>query len=180
MRYVGAVSLVSYVGSIFLANWLLVHAGTSPAPGAAKVVSVGFGLMAPAGVFAAGFALVARDLVQRYLGRRAAVAAILVGAALSLLVSPAFALASAAAFLVSELVDMAVYTPLERRTFAGAMLLSNTVGLVGDSVFFLLAAFASLAFLPGQVVGKLEMTLPAVLVILLMRRVLPAPSASPA
>jgi hypothetical protein len=79
---------------------------------------------------------------------------------LSYFVSPAFvAAASAAAFLSSELADFAVYTPLERRSWLGAVALSNTVGLVIDSVLFLWIAFGSLEFLPGQVVGKAWMTL---------------------
>lgn len=74
------------------------------------------------------------------------------------------------AFLVSELLDMAVYTPLAGRTWIGAVALSNTVGLVADSVIFLLGAFGSLQFLPGQVLGKAYMTVLAVLVLTAGRR----------
>ena len=79
--------------------------------------------------------------------------------ALSYFVAPAFALASGVAFLVSELADLAVYTPLERRSWIGAVALSNTVGLVVDSMLFLALAFGSQEFLAGQVVGKAWMTL---------------------
>jgi hypothetical protein len=85
--------------------------------------------------------------------------AVLVGAALSAFLSPALALASGTAFLCSELADFAVYTPLARRHWIGAVVLSNTVGLLADSALFLLLAFGSLDFLAGQVVGKAEMTL---------------------
>jgi uncharacterized PurR-regulated membrane protein YhhQ (DUF165 family) len=156
----GVAAAIGYVASIVAANWMIQHLGTSPAPGAARVVPVGFGLTAPAGVYAAGIALTLRDIVQIRLGRTAVVVAIVVGAALSYFVSPAFvAAASAAAFLSSELADFAVYTPLERRSWLGAVALSNTVGLVIDSVLFLWIAFGSLEFLPGQVVGKAWMTL---------------------
>jgi uncharacterized PurR-regulated membrane protein YhhQ (DUF165 family) len=161
MNRIGIAALIGYIGTIFAANWLIVHVG---------VVRVGFGLMAPAGVYAAGLALTLRDIVQTTLGRLAVMAAILIGAGLSYLVSPTFAFASAAAFLLSELADFAVYTPLERRTWLGAILLSNTVGLVVDSVLFLSLAFGSLAFLPGQIVGKAWMTLLAIGLLAVGRR----------
>jgi hypothetical protein len=160
MHRIGVVALAGYIATIFAANWLIEHAG---------IVNVGFGLMAPAGVFAAGLALTLRDVVQVTLGRLAVVAAILVGAALSYTVSPAFAVASGVAFLVSELADLAVYTPLERRSWLGAVGLSNTVGAVIDSMLFLWLAFGSLEFLAGQVVGKTWTTLAAIAILALIR-----------
>jgi uncharacterized PurR-regulated membrane protein YhhQ (DUF165 family) len=156
MRSIGLPAAIGYVATIFAANWLIQHVG---------VVPVGFGLSAPAGVFAAGVALTLRDVVQATLGRAAVVLAILIGAALSWLVSPSFAVASAIAFLVSEFADFAVYTPLERRSWLGAVALSNTVGLVVDSWLFLTLAFGSLEFFAGQVVGKAWMTLLAIVLL---------------
>jgi uncharacterized PurR-regulated membrane protein YhhQ (DUF165 family) len=163
MRRIGLVAALGYIATIFAANWLIVHVGLVP---------VGFGLMAPAGVYAAGLALTFRDILQRTLGREATILAILAGGALSYIVSPSFALWSSIAFLASELLDMAVYTPLERRTWIGAIVLSNTVGLAADSVIFLLGAFGSLEFLPGQMVGKAWMTLLAVVLLAGGRRAL--------
>lgn len=142
-----------YASTILAANWAIATVG---------VVPVAPGLVAPAGVFFAGLALGLRDLVQESLGRRWTVVAILVGAALSALVSPAFALASGAAFLFSETADFVVYTPLRERHWVAAVVASNVVGDVVDSVLFLLLAFGSLDFLAGQLVGKWEMILPAV------------------
>jgi uncharacterized PurR-regulated membrane protein YhhQ (DUF165 family) len=153
VKRIGIAAFLGYVATIFAANWLIQHIG---------IVPVGFGLMAPAGVYAAGLAFTLRDIVQRTLGRDITVIAILAGASLSYFVSPASALASCVAFLVSELADFAVYTPLERKSWLGAVALSNTVGLVLDSVLFLWLAFGSLAFLPGQIVGKAWVTLLAV------------------
>lgn len=164
MRRIGLAAFVGFIATIFAANWLIQHVG---------IVSVGFGLMAPAGVFAVGFAFTFRDILQRTLGPYWTVAAIVIGAALSYLVSPAFALASGAAFLLSELADLAIYSPLERRTFVGAVVLSNTVGAVVDSMLFLAIAFGSQQFLAGQVVGKLEMTALAIPFVLLFRRLTP-------
>lgn len=145
--------LVLYILTIVAANWAIVALGLVP---------VGFGLVAPAGVYAAGLAFTFRDLTQESLGRWATVGAILIGSGVSALVSPQFAWASGIAFLVSELADFAVYTPLRRRSWLWAVGLSNTVGLVVDSGLFLLLAFGSLEFLAGQVVGKLWMTVLAV------------------
>src|SRR6478752_401189 len=138
-----------------MANWFIQNVGTQYTPNGPHVIPVGFGLEAPSGVLWVGVALVARDLVQQYFGSRIAIVAMVVGAALSFLVAPALALASATAFLVSEFADFAVYTPLMRRDrFVLAVFLSGTVGLVVDSVLFLGLAFGSLEFLAGQIVGK--------------------------
>ena len=60
-------------------------------------------------------------------------------------------------------------TPLREKHWLSAVALSNTVGLVLDSVIFLSLAFGSLAFLPGQIVGKAWMTAAAVVVLWLFR-----------
>src|SRR5688500_10142566 len=152
---------LAYVATILAANWAIVTFGPVP---------VGLGLVAPAGVYFAGLAFTLRDLTQEALGTRAVLAAILVGAALSALISGELALASGAAFLLSELADFAVYTPLRRRNWLGAVALSNVVGLFVDSALFLWLAFGSLDFLPGQVVGKATMTVLALVVLALIRR----------
>lgn len=157
----GGLFLLGYVATIFAANWAIASFG---------VVPVGFGLVAPAGVYFAGLAFTFRDLVQEYLGRVATVVAIAVGAALSAVVSPQFAAASGIAFLVSELADFVVYTPLRRRNWLGAVAASNVVGFVADSALFLTLAFGSLEFLAGQLVGKGWMTVLAVAVVWLIRR----------
>ena len=94
--------------------------------------------MAPSGVAMVGLALVLRDLVQRRLGRAVALLPIVAGAALSGAVAPPpLVMASAAAFLLSELADFAVYTPLQSRGLVLAVFASSIVGLVVDSVLFL-------------------------------------------
>ena len=153
--------LIAYILTIFAANWAIARFGAVP---------VGFGLLAPAGVYLAGLAFTLRDLTQERLGRAWVVAAIVGGAVLSAVISPQFALASGVAFLVSELADLAVYTPLRERHWLGAIAASNVVGLVLDSVLFLSLAFGSLEFLTGQIVGKAWMTLLAVLLITMWRR----------
>ena len=140
------------------ANWLIGHAGTACIPQGPCLIPVAPGVMAPSGVLMVGLALVLRDLVQRRLGLAWSAAAILAGAALSaLLAPPALVIASAVAFLLSELADLLVYTPLQRRGLVRAVVASSLAGLVVDSIVFLQLAFGSLDFLPGQVIGKLWM-----------------------
>jgi uncharacterized PurR-regulated membrane protein YhhQ (DUF165 family) len=139
----------AYLGTIVLANWLITVFG---------VVPVSFGLLAPAGVYAAGLAFTFRDLVHDRLGARGTIGLILAGAALSALLSARLAFASGTAFLLSELLDLMVYAPLRRRRWLLAVVLSNVVGLTLDSIVFLSMAFGSLEFLLGQIVGKAWMT----------------------
>lgn len=153
--------LLGYIATIFAANWAISRYGLVP---------VGFGLAVPAGVYFAGLAFTLRDLTQDALGRGWTIVAIAAGAALSAAISPTFALASGLAFLVSEATDFAVYTPLRERGWLGAVVASNIVGLVIDSALFLGLAFGSLAFLPGQVIGKAWMTVLAVAVMYAWRR----------
>ena len=135
------------------------------------VIPVAPGLAAPSGVLMIGAALVLRDLVQRRLGAWLAAGAIVVGAALSaFLAPPALVIASATAFLISELADFAIYTPLARRRFVAAVLASSAVGLVIDSLVFLWLAFGSLEFLLGQIVGKGWMIVLSIPLILWLRR----------
>jgi uncharacterized PurR-regulated membrane protein YhhQ (DUF165 family) len=167
----GLVFLLLFCLTIPAANWLIGHAGTVCAPNGPCLIPVAPGLMAPSGVTMIGVALVLRDLVQRRLGVAAALGAIAAGAALSALVAPpALVVASAAAFLVSELADLAVYTPLERRRLIVAVVASSLVGLVVDSIVFLWLAFGSLEFLLGQVVGKAWMVLLSIPFVTWLRR----------
>ena len=159
--------LAAYIACIPIANWMIGHVGTECVPQGPCLVPVApFGLMAPSGVLLVGLALVLRDLVQRRLGIRYALAAIAAGAALSGVLAPLpLVVASAVAFLLSELADFAVFTPLQKRGLILAVFLSSIVGLIADSIIFLWLAFGSLDFLAGQIVGKTWMvmlTLPAI------------------
>ncbi|RWO20628.1 VUT family protein [Mesorhizobium sp.] len=175
--------LAAFAATIPAANWLIGNVGTECIPNGPCLLPVGFGLMAPSGVFMVGLALVLRDTIQKNLGRRWSLAAIGVGTTLSFIVNPYLALASAAAFLASELVDFFVYTRSvgeggqwyttgEGSAFyhetGHAVLLSGLAGLAVDSVLFLYLAFGSLDHVGGQLVGKLWMVLAATAIITFM------------
>lgn len=146
-RAVAAVAL--YVAAIVAANTLTAHYGLVP---------VGFGLVATAGTYAAGFALLARDLVQDTGGVALVLVGIAAGGVLSwLFATPALAVASVAAFVLAELADMAVYTPLRRAGFARAVIASNVAGAIVDTfVFLTIAGFPiTRPVVAGQLVAKL-------------------------
>jgi uncharacterized PurR-regulated membrane protein YhhQ (DUF165 family) len=171
VRLEGMLYLAGFAGSIPVANWMLGHFGTICPSDSPCLIPVAPGIMAPSGVLMVGLALVLRDLVQRRLGLNWAIAAILIGGALSWMIAPPFlVLASVTAFLVSEFADLAVYTPLQRRGLVLAVVASSLVGLVFDSLIFLQMAFGSLDFLSGQIIGKGWMVLLSIPVIAMIRR----------
>lgn len=137
----------AYVSSIAVANWLTSRF---------EMVPVGFGLTATAGTYAAGAALFFRDLVQDWAGTRWVLAGIAAGTALTAYTAPSLAVATAVAFVLAELLDTAVYTPLRRHGWARASLLSGCVGALVDTVAFLATAGypVTAQSVGGQLVGK--------------------------
>lgn len=150
-----ATLIAAFLGCILAANYVTTEFGMVP---------VGFGLVATAGTYFAGLSFVLRDSVQDVHGKRWTVALIVLGAVLSFAISaPFIALASGVAFLASELADLAVYTPLRRKGYIRAAVASNLVGALLDTILFLwIAGFPILPAIPGQMVGKLVVTLAVV------------------
>jgi len=147
--------LLAFIGSIVVANYATSVFGLVP---------IGFGLAVTAGTFAAGAALILRDGLQVAAGRKWAVAAVVVGALLSyLLAEPFIAIASGIAFLVSELVDFAVFTPLRERSLPRAVLVSSVVSAPVDTVLFLHIAGFGVTWqaVLGQFIVKTAMALAA-------------------
>lgn len=160
----------AYLLTIFLANYAITHIGHPPiAPGAPHTLPVWPGINAPSGVYVVGVTLVLRDIVQRQSGPYVTFALIIVGTALTAFLSPALAVASGVAFFASESVDWALFTMLEKRTYYGAILISNAASIAIDSVLFLTLAFHSLAYIDGQIIGKAFGTVAAVLVLMALR-----------
>ncbi len=174
-RYIGLLAFVLFLLSIPVANWLIGNVGAVCVAHGPCLIPVAPGIMAPSGVMMVGLALVLRDIVQRTLGAKFSLLAIAIGAVLSALLAPGvLVFASTLAFLLSELADFAVYTPLQRRGLMRAVVLSTLAGLVVDSVVFLHFAFGSLEFLAGQIIGKVWGLLAALPAIHFVRRITPA------
>lgn len=174
LKVEGYVWFALFVASIFAANYFIRHVGTecfgTPDSQVCTIPVPPFDLTAPSGVLFVGLSFTFRDLVQRRLGLRYAWAAVGIGALLSGLLDPALALASAAAFLLAEGMDLMVYTPLQRRNLFWAVIASNAVGVFVDSAVFLLLAGIPMAFITGQVVGKFYMTFAALPVVWAIRK----------
>lgn len=146
---------VGYLACIVAANWALNRWGL-----------IGFlGMTVPAGTFFAGLSFGMRDAVQEAGGRLFVVGIILVGTLLSWFIEPTFAFASGTAFLFGELADFAVYTPLRERQWATAVVASNIVGSVVDSLLFLWLAFDSVAGWVDLTVVKALMIVPALVIV---------------
>jgi hypothetical protein len=163
-------AFTAFVGCVVAANWALGRWG---------IVPIGFGLMAPAGVYFAGLTFGVRDIVHELGGRRLVLAAIGVACGVSYALEDAvtipgghapIAVASALAFALSELADFAVYSPLRERNWTVASIASNVVGAVIDSAIFLWLAFGSFDHITGNVVGKFYLVAAALPIIYLIRR----------
>ena len=163
------VYLLGFIGSIVLANWLVLEFGV--------VNILPFSdLKAPAGVFVIGAAFAIRDGLRETAGLRLVAAAIVTGIAVSWAVEARngdllarIALASAIAFALSETLDTLVYEKLRAAGKMLALSLSNLCGITLDSILFLLVAFGSLDFLTGQLIGKVYMTVIAIAVLVAVR-----------
>jgi queuosine precursor transporter len=100
------------------------------------LVALPDGTMWPPVSLLVGFVFVVRDFAQREIGHKVLLA-MLVGAVISFFMAgPAIAAASAAAFLVSELADWAVYS-FTKRPLSQRILFSSALGAPIDSAVFL-------------------------------------------
>lgn len=157
--------LVLYAFIPYFANLAITYVGPVP---------VGFGYQALAGVYVAGLSFSLRDYIQEEFGKGMTILAILCGTAISASIDVNLAAASGAAFFLGEILDFIVYTPLKDRNHVyWAVSLSNTVGLVVDSICFLYLAKFSFDFLPGQILGKLEVTIATLAIIIAVRTFFP-------
>ena len=184
---VGIGFLAAFATTVVGANWAIL---TFRTPDGVPAVPIGFGLDAPASVYFVGLAFTFRDGLRERLGFKGAVVAIAIGGLLSYALEvrtggdpvARIAIASVAAFMVSELSDAIVYERIRQRSRLIGIAASNTVGVIVDSALFLSLAFGSLEFVTGQIVGKSYMTLFVVALIVAWRqwrRVrLPGPAAA--
>lgn len=162
----------TYVGLAVLANWLASR----------YLVTVPFThYVAPAGVFCIGAVLVLRDWMQQLKGLWWSMPLVPIAGGISYGVAEVagwtalekIAVASVVAFLVSETVEAAVFTPLRRRNLTLGVALSATVGNALDSYIFLALAFGSQAFFAGNFVGKMEAIAVGVALTASRRKLLP-------
>jgi len=99
------------------------------------------------GAFVYPFAFLVNDLTNRHFGpqvaRRVVYAGFFAGLAVSWwLASPRFAIASGSAFLFAQLIDIAVFTPLRRKSWWKAPFAAAIAGSFFDTILFFSIAFA--------------------------------------
>ena len=160
-RWPGVLALLAYAATIVAANW------TSALWPDLRLLT----LHVPGGSFFAGLAFTWRNVLQDVWGRCAVLVAIGAGTGLTLLVAPPrIAQASLLAFAASELAAFAVYSGLHRRSWQVAVLATNSVGVLVDSLIFVPMALGTWTAVPGQLAGKITTTVAAVAVPVLARR----------
>ncbi|VAV90472.1 Putative preQ0 transporter YhhQ [hydrothermal vent metagenome] len=114
-----------------------------------------------------GLVLVVRDFAQREVGHKVLLAMLIALALTVVLAGPRLALASGAAFAISELVDWSLFT-FTRLRLSTRVFLSSLIAAPIDSVVFLLGAgFFTTANAIMSVLGKM---VGAVVVALVVRR----------
>jgi len=107
----------------------------------------GLGEILTYGAFTYPFAFLINDLTNRRFGPALARRVVYAGFAAAIIISwmlatPRLAIASASAFLFAQLLDIAVFSPLRRRTWWQAPLAAAIAGSMLDTVFFFALAFA--------------------------------------
>lgn len=124
-------------------------------------------LVVPAGSIFAGTVFVLRDLVQIKHGKKKTYTTILVAVALSAVMSVILgdtahiAIASAAAFIVSEAIDTEIFSRL-RKSFITRVMLSGMIGGAADSILFVVIGMSPLGAnmvpwseIPAAVLGQI-------------------------
>lgn len=150
---------VLYLLSPVICNWVYLHLADQVNDTGERLLmvtsTIGFDPTLP--IIGAMFFV--RDIVQQRIGRLFTVVLILIGTIISAVVSPEVALASGAAFLLSESTDMAIFTSLHMRRPALAVLFSGLAASFVDTFSFLLIAFGSIDTWESQVIGKVITTI---------------------
>jgi hypothetical protein len=171
-----ALPMALFLLTIPAGSWIA-DLGSQPDPNGPHLIPIGFGLLAPPDVITVGAGLVLRNVVQRVQGFGWGLAAIAIGAALTGLMSePPYLVASVGTFLLAQVVNMAIYTPLARHGFALAVAVASAVGGIVDSAAFMWIAFGSLDHILELSIGKIWISVLAVPVILLSQRLTPVPA----
>ncbi|MBL1431734.1 MAG: VUT family protein [Robiginitomaculum sp.] len=114
-----------------------------------------------------GLVLVVRDFAQREIGHKVLIAMMIALGLTAVLAGPKLALASGAAFAISELVDWSLFTFTKFRLSTRVFLSSLIAAPIDSAVFLLGAGFFTIANLVMSIIGKM---VGAIFVALVVRR----------
>jgi queuosine precursor transporter len=135
----------TYVVSIVLVNWMFVAVSPWATP---------LGDLYLANIVV-GFVFVFRDYAQRELGHKVLLATLVAGILTWYMVDPALALASLAAFFISEMADWAIFS-FTKRPLQSRILISSLVAVPLDTVTFqYLAQYLTPAAFSTEVLSKM-------------------------
>jgi queuosine precursor transporter len=121
---------ILYLLAILVANWMVVRFG---------IVNF-FGIVFPAGALMIGLTFSFRDMVQRHFGHYKVWLFMITATVITYFYNQNVALASVAAFLVSELVDWFVFLVL-KKDLKWRIIVSNLFSTPLDSIIFVTIAF---------------------------------------
>jgi uncharacterized PurR-regulated membrane protein YhhQ (DUF165 family) len=127
MHKIFSLAMLAYVASVVLVNIGFSYVPPIPTP---------LGMFAPMAIFVGGVFII-RDFAQRASGHFVLVGMIVATFASYFLADPHVALASAAAFAASELIDWAVYSAT-KRPFHQRVAISSLFAVPVDTAVFLL------------------------------------------
>lgn len=145
--------VIFYLGSILIANWLVIQFG---------IIKFA-GLTFPAGAAAIGLTFSARDLVQRRWGKWRCWIWMLIASLITLIFNTQIAVASMSAFLISEATDWIIFT-LTKGNIGKRIFYSNLLGIPLDSIVFVGIAFGFLwSVIIGQAIIKFAFSLLVIL-----------------
>lgn len=133
------------------------------------LVNVGFSIFPPVDLpiigtvppvaFAVGLVFVLRDYAQRVVGHKVFGAMVVATVVSYFMADPTIAIASAAAFLVGEVIDWIVYT-VTKKPFHSRVLISSAIAVPIDTFIFLyMIDFYSLGVMAAMVFSKLVASL---------------------
>ena len=137
-----AVALIAMVAVVAASNYLVQF------PVQARLGGINLADLLTWGAFTYPAAFLVTDLTNRHFGPRGARLVVMAGFAVAVMLSvfiasPRIAIASGSAFLVAQMLDVAIFDRLRRAAWWRAPLISSVVGSVVDTVIFFSLAFAA-------------------------------------
>jgi uncharacterized PurR-regulated membrane protein YhhQ (DUF165 family) len=131
-KVIGGLWALAYLLSIVFANWLVQLFG---------IIKLG-PFQVPAGVVLIGFTFTLRDIVQRYFGKTWVWLYMLAATVITMGLNERIAIASGAAFLISETIDFLIYTwKAGDWSWNKRIMVSNAVSTPVDSFLFVWFVF---------------------------------------
>ena len=147
----------------------ILHIGLDNGPDSPRTIPLGFGWQAPSGVLFAGAVLTLRDVIHDRIGTSGTLAVIAASAPVTALTSTrSLAIASVVTLIVAEIADLLIYARVRSRGRTRAVVFSNTVSGLIDSLLFLTIAFGVTAAVHGSLAMTIGKVVASVITLVLI------------